>query len=237
MQISDNVFTFPDFPAQLDEVVLPVDKPQGWTSFDIVKKMRGMLRVKKIGHAGTLDPMATGLLICLVGKATKRMESFMLLEKTYTGVVRLGETTPSYDAETEVSQRIPATGVTDSDIAGAAQSFVGTIEQVPPMYSAIKVGGERLYKKARRGETIARKARFVSIYRFDVTGRDGADVAFKVRCSKGTYIRTLAHDIGQKLGVGGHLVALRRTAIGPISVEDAWSVDALSDAARMAVEG
>ena len=238
MSIDESVFVAPHFPEQLEEAVIPVDKPQGWTSFDIVKKMRGILRVRKIGHAGTLDPMATGLLICLVGKATKRMEAFMHLEKEYTGVFRMGEVTPSYDAETEVTAFADADDVGDQDIVAATEAFKGEIEQLPPMYSAVKVKGERLYKKARRGETVERKPRQVSVYTFDITGREKNDVSFLVRCSKGTYIRTLAHDIGQVLGVGAHLVALRRTAIGPITVDSAWKIEALSEAAaRIASNG
>ena len=224
------VFTPPQLPRQFDEAVLPVDKPAGWTSFDVVKKLRGMLRVRKIGHAGTLDPMATGLLICLVGKATKRMETFMQLEKTYEGVLRLGETTPSYDAETEVDARSPVAGIDEQHIQDAFRAHTGEIEQVPPMYSAVKVRGERLYKKARRGENVERPSRKVFIYAFECIERVENDVRFAVRCSKGTYIRTLAHDVGAYLGAGAHLVALRRTAIGPISVDSAWSLEALSEA-------
>ena len=227
-QRTDFVYRYPHFPEHFTEAVFPIDKPTGWTSFDVVKKLRGIVKVRKIGHAGTLDPIATGLLICLVGKATKRMETFMHMEKTYTGIMRLGETTPSYDAETEVTARVPIDGLDDEQIYAACQEFVGDIEQVPPMYSAIKVKGERLYKKARRGEEIERKARSVSVYAFEVVSRKDKDVSFRVRCSKGTYIRSLAHDVGTKLGVGAHLVALRRTAIGELSVDDAWTLEALS---------
>ena len=221
----------PDLPASLHAMVLPVDKPAGWTSFDVVKKIRRLLRVRKVGHAGTLDPMATGLLICLIGRATKQMEAFMHLEKTYEGTMRLGETTPSYDADTEVVSRIPVDAIEDDRIEEAFRVFTGAIDQIPPMYSAVKVGGERLYKKARRGETVERKARRVHIYAFERLGREGCDVSFRVRCSKGTYIRTLAHDVGAWLGVGAHLTALRRTAIGPITVDGAWTIEALEQAA------
>lgn len=219
---------YPTLSKDFNAVVLPIDKPAGWTSFGVIKKLRGMLRVRKIGHAGTLDPMATGVLICLVGKATKQMERFMHMRKTYEGTIRLGEQTPSYDAETEVTHSTPADHLTIEEIETACTSYVGDIEQIPPMYSAVKVKGERLYKKARRGEIIERKARPVTIYNFDVLGREGNDVHFRVACSKGTYIRSLAHDVGAQLGVGGHLVALRRTAIGDISVDDTWSLETLS---------
>ncbi len=218
---------YPVLPQSYHAFVLPIDKPSGWTSFRVVKKVRWLTKVKKVGHAGTLDPMATGLLICLVGKATKQMETFMHLPKTYTGVIRLGEETPSYDAETEVTKKASVDHLTDQEIRSARNSFLGDIEQLPPMYSALKVGGERLYKKARRGEIIERKPRQVSITSFDVGDRKGTDIPFTISCSKGTYIRSIAHDLGVKLGVGGHLVALRRTAIGDYDVDSAWSVEQL----------
>lgn len=217
-------------PPTLERVVLPIDKPYGWSSFKVIRRLRRILGIRKIGHAGTLDPMATGMLICLVGRATKMMERFMQLPKSYEGVIRLGETTPSYDAETEVELRQDVDHLTPSDLEAARAMFVGEIDQLPPMYSAVKVGGERLYKKARRGEEIERRPRRVVIDRFTIGERDGADVPFRVDCSKGTYIRSLAHDFGQALGVGAHLVALRRTAIGPFSVDDAWTIEALKRA-------
>lgn len=225
----DDVFGAPDLPKSFDEAVLLIDKARGRTSFDVVRDVR-RLTGQKVGHAGTLDPNATGLLILLVGRATKRMESFMNLSKTYTGVMRLGEVTPSYDTETEVTERREWRPVTDGMVEEAFASFTGTIEQVPPMYSAVKIGGERLYKKARRGETVKRRPRIVDISAFEVTDRDGQDVAFRVKCSKGTYIRSLARDVGEKLEVGAHLVELRRTAIGPYGVEEAWTIDQLTTA-------
>ena len=226
----ENLYTYPELPPHFDNVVLPVDKEKGWTSFDVVKKVRGILRGKKVGHAGTLDPMATGLLICLIGKATKQMEAYMGQTKQYTGTIRLGETTPSYDAETEVTERVNITHLEENDIYEAATTFLGTIQQTPPMYSALKVGGERLYKKARRGEYIERKKREVTIYSFEIESVRQADVRFSISCSKGTYIRSIAHDLGQLLNVGGHLVQLRRTAIGKTTVDKAWSIDALEEA-------
>lgn len=208
-----------------------MDKPKGWSSFDVIRCLRRLLSIRKIGHAGTLDPMATGLLIVLVGrKATKQMQHFMDLPKRYTGTLRLGEVTPSYDAETDVTERKPWACVSQEALAQAAASFTGTITQRPPMYSAVKVKGERLYKKARRGETVDRPPRVVTIEELTWTGRDGADVSFQVKCSKGTYIRSLAHDIGQSLGCGAYLVQLRRTAIGPYEVDRAWTPDALEQA-------
>ncbi len=230
-------------PGRGEAAILLVDKPGGLSSFDVIRRLRPLLGTKKIGHAGTLDPAATGLLICLVERdATRLQDQFMGLPKTYTGTIRLGQTTDSYDADGEVVETRDASGVTDADLDAARQAFLGEIEQRPPMFSAVKVGGERLYKKARRGETVARAARPVTVYRFDLVARhgdasrrDGArsdDVDFVVECSKGTYVRTLAHDLGQALGVGAHLAALRRTAIGPFGVDEAWTLDALREAVR-----
>jgi tRNA pseudouridine55 synthase len=220
----------PTLPTSFESAVIGIDKPKGLSSFGVVRRLRRILGVRKIGHAGTLDPMATGLLIMLVGRSTKLMESFMGMPKRYEGIIRLGQTTPSYDAESEVEQTLSTQHLTTSVVREASLEFVGEIEQVPPMYSAVKVGGERLYKKARRGEVIERKRRVVTVERFDIGELTETDVRFEVDCSKGTYIRSLAHDLGQALGVGGHLIALRRTAIGPIAIDDAWTLDELSDA-------
>lgn len=218
-------------PTDGSPAILLMDKPPGMSSFGVIRRLRTFLGVKKIGHAGTLDPAATGLLVCLAGRpATRLQDHFMRLRKTYTGTLRLGQTTESYDAESAVVEERDASGVTDEALEAARQRFVGEVEQHPPMYSAVKVGGERLYKKARRGESVERAARPVTIYRFEVTDRRGDDVDFEVECSKGTYVRTLAHDLGQALGVGAHLTALRRTAIGPFRVEDAWTLERLAEA-------
>lgn len=217
-------------PEDRNGVLLPIDKPKGLSSFGVVRVLRRVLGVKKIGHAGTLDPMATGLLLCAVGrKATRQIDTLLGADKRYTGTLRLGETTPSYDAETEVLTRRAWDGVTDDALAEAVATLTGPIMQQPPMYSAVKVGGERLYKKARRGETVARAPRPVTVYAFTLTHRTGPDVSFAVHCSKGTYIRTLAHDLGQHLGTGAHLTALRRTAIATYTLADAWTLDALKD--------
>ncbi|MEM6335390.1 MAG: tRNA pseudouridine(55) synthase TruB [Bacteroidota bacterium] len=217
-------------PDDLTGYALLVDKPKGWTSFGVVKKVRWLAKIKKVGHAGTLDPMATGLLIVCIGRAaTKHIDSFMGLPKRYTGTLRLGQTTPSYDAETEPDSSVPAGHVTDAELEAAAVGLSGDIEQLAPMYSAVKVGGERLYKKARRGETVERKPRHVHVDRFDLTARRETDVDFLIDCSKGTYIRTLAHDLGQAVGVGAHLTALRRERIGGYDVEDAWDLATLEE--------
>jgi tRNA pseudouridine55 synthase len=227
-----DVYPPPLLPTSWEHVVLPFDKPQGWSSFDVIRRLRRLLSIRKIGHAGTLDPMATGLLICLVGRATKRMEAFMELPKTYTGTIRLGQTTPSYDADSDVTEHHPWQHLTDADLEEARQQFLGSIAQIPPMYSAVKIGGERLYRKARRGEDVVRASRQVEIYSFDLLERNGQDVDFVLRCTKGTYVRSIAHDFGQVLGAGAHLVRLRRTAIGDLTVEQAWTMDRLEECTR-----
>jgi tRNA pseudouridine55 synthase len=221
------VYGFPDLPESWDACALLVDKPKGITSFGVVRRIRSRVPVRKVGHAGTLDPMATGLLIILVGKATKRMEDFMGLPKEYEGMVRLGQTTASFDAETEVEASVGIDHLTDKNITEKAGEFEGDIQQRPPIFSAIKVGGERLYRKARRGESVEIPMRTVSVTRFATGPRVDRDVAISVSCSKGTYVRSLANDLGAALGVGGHLVALRRTAIGPYRVSAAWPFDEL----------
>ncbi len=208
-----------------------VDKPLEWTSFDVVNKLRYVLKrhlnVKKykVGHAGTLDPLASGLLILCIGPYTKKIETIVAHHKAYTGEVTLGVDTPSYDAETLPDVYYPDKNITADDLVKVKEQFSGDIEQIPPMYSAIKVKGVALYKLARRGEEIKRKPRPVTISKLDVslTASDKMDIA--VTCTKGTYIRTLAYDIGQYLGCGGYLTGLRRTMIGDYSVEDAVSID------------
>ena len=237
--VSVPVLTRSDTLEQLpDGFAILIDKPKGITSFGAIRRLRRVFGIKKVGHAGTLDPMATGLLIVLVGrKATREQDRFTGLPKVYSGAIRLGETTASYDTETPVEESKPTDHLTESDLEAARQKFVGEIEQYPPMFSAIKVGGERLYKKARRGEMIEIKPRHVTISRFDLVERRGSDVDFLVHCTKGTYIRSLAHDLGEELGVGGHLVALRREAIGPYRVEDAWGLEELVEFGGMGERG
>lgn len=230
IDLHDVYYPAPLLPEEFDAVVLPIDKPRSWSSFDVIRRLRRVLGVRKMGHAGTLDPLATGLLIVLVGRATKLMERFMELPKVYEGTIRLGEVTPTYDAEGEVTVRTDASAVTRDDLQRVRERFVGTIEQRAPSYSAVKVAGERLYKKARRGEVVQAPPRIVTIDSFELLDQEGSDVSFVVKCSKGTYIRSLAHEFGQALGVGGHLVDLRRIAIGDCSVADAWTPDRLEEA-------
>ncbi|MEC3881335.1 tRNA pseudouridine(55) synthase TruB [Parapedobacter sp. 10938] len=209
-----------------DGEVLLVDKPLRWTSFDVVHKIRNAIKPLKVkvGHAGTLDPLATGLLVICTGKFTKRIDGFQAQEKTYTGIITLGATTPSYDLEQEIDQRFDLAGITDEQIQEATKLFLGDIEQVPPAHSAIKIDGERVYEKARRGETVAVKPRKVSIREFEIVRIDMPHVEFRVVCSKGTYIRSLAHDFGKALNNGAHLSQLRRTKIGDFHVVDAWQL-------------
>ena len=218
--------------------MLLIDKPLKWTSFDVVNKLRyglkRLLQVKKIkvGHAGTLDPLATGLLIICTGKATKQIDNYQGMPKEYTGTLKLGATTPSYDAETEPDAAFPVDHITEAQLHAAAQQLTGFIEQVPPMFSAIKVDGQPLYKKARQGKTVERKSRTIEISQFELTEirLPESEVDFLIRCSKGTYVRTLAHDFGAAVGSGAYLTALRRTAIGEYRVENAWELEALMGA-------
>lgn len=223
-------------PLPFESGIFLLDKPQTWTSFDVVAKMRNLLRIKKIGHAGTLDPMATGLLIVCVGRAaTSQIDSFMGMEKTYLATLRLGEVTPSFDADSEVTERKEASHIEMHDLEALTSQFSGEIQQQPPAFSAIKVGGERLYKKARRGdENIEVPWRTVQIHELKWLEKHGNDVSFLVRCSKGTYIRSIAHDIGQALGVGAHLIQLQRTQIGDFNIENAWTLDQLKSALDLA---
>ncbi|XP_042027972.1 uncharacterized protein LOC121775075 [Salvia splendens] len=211
--------------------VVLVNKPKGWTSFTVCGKLRRLVNVKKVGHAGTLDPMATGLLIVCVGKATKVVDSYQGMLKGYSGTFRLGEATSTWDADSPVIQRESWEHIKDNDIKKAAASFCGEIWQVPPMFSAIKVGGERMYEKARKGESIELSPRRISIFQFDVERslEDRQNVVFRVTCSKGTYIRSLCADFGKALGSCAHLTALRRDSIGEYSADDAWEFQELEE--------
>jgi tRNA pseudouridine55 synthase len=204
-----------------------IDKPLHWTSFDVVRKLRGLVRTRKIGHAGTLDPLATGLLILCTGKYTKRINDYMAQEKEYTGTITLGASTPTYDLESErVALRDPSfvtQAMVEEVIAGR---FTGEIMQIPPAHSAIKVGGKRVYELARKGVEVKLEARRVVIKEFAVTRFQSPDVEFRVVCTTGTYIRSLANDLGAALGCGGYLSALRRTRIGEYTVEQAMTMEA-----------
>ncbi len=211
-------------PTDAGQLLL-LNKPSGWTSFDVVNKLRYKLKIKKIGHAGTLDPLATGLLIICTGKMTKRIEEFMGLEKEYTGTFVIGQTTPSYDLETEVSDPVDISSVTKDLIQDAVTSLTGTISQLPPVHSAIKIGGKRAYKFARQGKEVELKPRDVEVSEFEITSVALPMINFRIVCSKGTYIRSLARDLGESLGVGAYLSQLCRTRIGTFKLEDALSID------------
>jgi tRNA pseudouridine55 synthase len=207
--------------------VLLIDKPKGWSSFDAVKKVRNLLRIKKIGHAGTLDPLATGLLIMCTGKMTKQIDTYQGQPKEYTGEILLGKTTPSIDLETEFDAEFDISHITEELIRSTTSAFIGPISQIPPIYSAVRQDGERLYKKARRGEETEIKPREVTIYEFEITAINMPYVEFRVVCSKGTYIRSLARDFGVALQSGACLTALRRTKIGDFDVSNAKQISDL----------
>ena len=209
--------------------LLLVDKPLEWTSFDVVAKVRNTLRIKKVGHAGTLDPLATGLLILCLGKATKLAENVQAERKEYTGTIRLGATTETEDAEGEEQNICAVNHLSDQEIKEEAASFLGESLQIPPMFSARKVGGKRLYKLARKGIEVERPAKPIIIEQFDIEQIDLAgsppQITFRVVCSKGTYIRSLARDLGRRLEVGGYLTSLRRTRSGSFHVEEGVGID------------
>ncbi len=223
MQQSEN-------PYLLGKVLL-FDKPLGWTSFQLVNKVRWLIRrqfnIKKIkvGHAGTLDPLATGLMIICTGKETKNISTYQAQHKEYTGTITLGATTPSYDLETEVDQEFPYNHLTAAKLEQATNQFTGKIQQRPPIFSAIKKDGKRLYEIARAGGTVEIKSREVEVTKFELTKIELPAVDFLIQCSKGTYIRSIAHDYGQALDNGSHLSTLRRTAIGDYRVEDALIIE------------
>jgi tRNA pseudouridine55 synthase len=205
--------------------VLLIDKPLEWTSFDVVKKIRNLVRIKKVGHAGTLDPLATGLLIVCTGKFTKRINEYMSQEKEYTGQFTLGATTPTYDLESKPIETKGYSHLSTDAIQAATEQFTGEILQVPPIHSAIKLGGKPAYELARRGKDVQLEARKVTIKEFTITAIELPNVEFRVLCSTGTYIRSLANDFGKSLGVGGYLSSLCRTRIGNFSLNDAMTME------------
>ncbi len=223
-----------DHPAGDGELLL-VDKPAGWTSFDVVNKLRYATRIRKIGHAGTLDPLATGLLLVCMGKMTKQIERFSGLDKEYEVGIRVGATTPSHDAATPVSTMSRFDHLTYDDVERAIDSFEGEYTQLPPMWSAAKVSGKRLYAYARKGKVIERRPRTVVVHRITISRIALPDVFCTVRCSKGTYIRTLVDDIGRLLGCGAFVSSLRRIRIGDFNVSDAWALDEIARLRRVPV--
>jgi tRNA pseudouridine55 synthase len=216
---------FPSFNFAEGELLL-INKPYNWTSFDVVGKIRNSLKPLKlkVGHAGTLDPLATGLLIICTGKLTKQIDTFQAEEKEYTGTMVLGETTPSYDMETHADQKFDIGNLTEQQIRNNCAQFTGDIQQYPPAHSAVKINGERLYEKARRGEEVELRLRNVTISEFEITRIELPEVDFRVVCSKGTYIRSLVNDFGKALNNGAYLSKLCRTRSGNFKLNDAFEV-------------
>lgn len=216
----------PSLQSFLEGEVILIDKPLGWTSFDVVRKIRNLTKVIKVGHAGTLDPLATGLLIVCTGKFTKKINEYMGMPKTYTGTFTIGATTPTYDLESEPANFKTIDTISASQIHQTTQQFTGDILQIPPIHSAIKRDGKPVYLAARKGEDVVLEPRPITIYDFAITDIQLPVLHFLVRCSTGTYIRSLAHDFGQALGTGAYMSSLRRTHIGAFDVNDAYSMDA-----------
>ena len=208
-----------------------IDKPRGWTSFQVVNKIRWLIKQQfklkkiKVGHAGTLDPLASGLLILCVGKFTKKIDTYQAQKKEYTGTITLGATTPSYDLETEIDARFDYSSISSENVSETTLQFIGEIQQQPPIFSALKKDGKRLYEYARAGEEVVIPKRTVHISAFEITNIELPNIDFRIVCSKGTYIRSLAHDFGKTLNNGAHLSALRRTKIGDYLVENSLSIE------------
>ena len=220
-QVTNNIYA--------DGKVLLINKPLEWTSFDVVRKLRNQMKIKKVGHAGTLDPLATGLLILCTGKFTKRINEYMSQEKEYTGTFTLGSTTPTYDLESAPENFKDYSAITPEQLKAATAPFTGEIMQVPPIHSAIKKDGQRVYELARKGEEVILEPRTVTIKEFEITSVDLPVVGFRVVCSTGTYIRSLANDVGAALDCGAYLSGLCRTRIGEFLLKDAYSIEQLQN--------
>tara|TARA_Y100001934_G_C12251031_1_gene725148 strand:+ start:177 stop:866 length:690 start_codon:yes stop_codon:yes gene_type:complete len=211
--------------------ILLINKPLGWSSFNVVKKIKYLIQKKykikkiKVGHSGTLDPLATGLLVICTGKATKKIQAIQDLPKVYTGEITLGATTNSYDLETEVSKTYKINHINNDLLKKTTKKFIGELSQIPPIFSAIKMNGERLYKKARRGESVKLHPRKIKVFDFKLTNIDMPKIKFEINCSKGTYIRSIANDFGQELNSGGYLSKLRREAIGGYHVSESIDIN------------
>ncbi len=212
--------------------VILINKPLHWTSFDVIRKIRNIIRIKKVGHAGTLDPLATGLLIVCTGKFTKRINEYMAQEKEYTGHFVLGATTPTYDLESQPGDFKSYDGITAAELEKAATTLTGDIMQLPPAHSAIKIEGKRVYELARQGKEVKLEKRPVTVREFEITKVSLPDVHFRITCTTGTYIRSLAQDFGQELGCGAYLGSLCRTRIGEFRVEDAYTMESFEEYAR-----
>ena len=222
--ITNETRDFFNLDFQTGEIIL-IDKPFKWSSFKVIHEIRKVIGTRKVGHAGTLDPIATGLLIIATGKKTKEIYTFQTLEKTYCGTITLGKTSPSFDTETNISEVRLCDKLSEEQIFAARDLFIGKILQTPPMYSAVKFKGKSLYKIARKGKEVQREPREVQVSRFEIKNISLPDIEFEISCSKGTYIRVIANDFGEKLGCGALLSSLRRISIGNYSVENALTVD------------
>jgi tRNA pseudouridine55 synthase len=225
--ITNRTLDLSDADFSEGEIIL-IDKPSGPTSFQVVSKIRKITGVKKVGHSGTLDPKASGLMIVCTGKKTKEMDRFINLNKTYSGIIRLGLSSPSMDTETDCTEIPLPENLDENKILEVRDSFLGEIEQTPPMYSAVKVGGKKLYNLARKGKSIIREPRKIFIERFEINKIDLPDIHFTITCSKGTFIRVIADDFGKKLISGGILMELRREGIGEYRVDDAFTISSFS---------
>ncbi len=212
--------------------ILLVDKPYTWTSFDVVKKIRYTLKLKKVGHAGTLDPLATGLLLIGYGKGTKQLHDLQGLDKVYSGIIEIGKTTPTYDLESEFDSSSDISNINESQIEQVKAQFIGKLEQFPPAHSAVKINGKKAYELARKNEEVQLKSRAITIYELDFFKVELPEIHFRLRCSKGTYIRSFAHDFGKNLGVGAYLKSLKREKIGDFSLEKALSIDELINSVK-----
>ena len=207
---------------------LNINKPIGWTSFDVVKKIRSLSKIKKVGHAGTLDPFASGVLVLALGRATKKISEIQALEKEYIGEVELGVVTDTLDVTGEIIERHPVDVISQSQVEAVLSQFIGIVEQIPPAYSALKINGVRAYKLARKGKKVEMKPRQVHIHSIDILEFSPPVIKIRVRCEKGTYVRALARDIGAKLGTGGYLRTLTRTRVGYFHLEDALEIESLA---------
>ncbi|MFQ5681563.1 MAG: tRNA pseudouridine(55) synthase TruB [Candidatus Omnitrophota bacterium] len=218
----------------MTEGILVIDKPRGITSHDVVDIARRRLKTKKVGHSGTLDPLATGVLLILVGRATRLFQTFMNFNKVYEATLRLGEATDSGDSDGHITQRFDYQGISRQQVEAALSKFTGKISQVPPMVSAVKYKGRPLYKFARRGIDVPRQAREITVYRLELLRFSLPDIVFRLECSRGTYVRTLGEDIARSLSCGGHISAIRRTNVGPFSIEESINLDEI-DAGHLRV--
>ncbi len=219
-------------PTRPEGEILLINKPLGWTSFQAVKKIKYITRAKKVGHAGTLDPLASGLLIICTEKQTKTIQFIQDAPKEYTGTFHIGATTPSYDLETDPVNFMDISAISKDTIVSTAESFLGETDQIPPLFSAVKVDGKRAYKLARKGEDTVLKSRKITITSFEITNINGPEISFKIGCSKGTYIRSIAHDFGKKLGCGAYLSSLVRTKIGDFELINANSIQEFEEARK-----